>query len=146
MNRAGSIGASSKKAMTVKQQSRKKGPKCHHCGKIGHRKRDCWDLIGKKADRSQKELSYSKQKANKAEVKKCDYDSSCSDTVGLIVTLAGIAGAAVHQNSWIVDSDATCHMCNDSKYFAELRDLEQPQEVSLEDGHAFKAMQLLFCR
>ena len=140
-NRGGSTGACSEKVMTVKQQSHKKGPrpKCHHCGKIGHIKRDCWDLTGKKADKSQKESRYSKQKANKAEVNKCDYDSSSSDTVGLIVTHAGLAGAAVHQNSWIVDSGATCHMCNDSKQFVELHDLEQPQEVSLGDGHAVKA-------
>ena len=138
-NRAGSSGVSSEKAMAVKQQSRKKGPKCHHCGKIGHIKRDCWDLTGKKADKSQKESTYSKQKANKAEVKKHDYDSSSSDTVGLIVTHAGLAGATVRQNSWIVDSGATCHMCNDSKHFVELRDLKQSQEVTLGDGHAVKA-------
>ena len=79
-NRASSTGACSEKVMTVKQQSHKKGPrpKCHHCGKIGHIKRDCWDLTGKKADKSQKVSRYSKQKANKAEVHKCDYDSSSS--------------------------------------------------------------------
>lgn len=94
-NRAGNTDVSSEKAMTVKQRSCKKGPKCHYCGKIGHIRRDCWDLNGKKADKSQKELRYSKHKANKAEAKKHDYDSSSSDTVGLIVTHAGLAGATV---------------------------------------------------
>jgi len=41
-------------------------------------------------------------------------------------------------NNWIVDSGATCHMCNDSKQFVELRNLEQPEEVILGDGHAVK--------
>ena len=136
---ADSTGVSSEKAMTAKQQSRKKGPKCHHCGKIGHIKRECRDVTGKKADKSQKESRYSKQKANKAEVKKRDDDSSSSDTVGLIVTHAGLVGAAAHQNNWIVDSGATCHMCNNSKCFVDLRDLEQPQEISLGDGHTVKA-------
>ena len=32
------------KAMALKHQTAKKGPKCHHCRKIGHIKRECWKL------------------------------------------------------------------------------------------------------
>ena len=42
-------------------------------------------------------------------------------------------------NDWIVDSGATCHMCNDDKLFVELRSLKQPLEVTLRDGCAVEA-------
>ncbi len=54
-------GGSSDKALTVERQFRRKGPKCHHCGKFGHIKRNYFDLT--KAKRS------GNQKANKVEVK-----------------------------------------------------------------------------
>ena len=39
-----------------------------------------------------------------------------------------------------MDSGATCHMCNDSKLFVELRKLEKPLEVILGDGHDLNAI------
>ena len=42
-------------------------------------------------------------------------------------------------NNWIIDSGATCHMCNDKTLFTSFESLEKPQEVSLGDGHVSKA-------
>ncbi len=42
-------------------------------------------------------------------------------------------------DSWIVDSGATCHMCNDKKQFVEFNSLEPPQEVTLGDGYSVEA-------
>jgi len=42
--------------------------------------------------------------------------------------------AATSSGSWIVDSGATCHMCNDRKLFVDMRNLESPQQVTLGDG------------
>ena len=36
------------KALTSKQRPRKKGPVCNHCGKIGHIKRNCYELREKR--------------------------------------------------------------------------------------------------
>ena len=38
-------------------------------------------------------------------------------------------------DSWIVDSGATCHMCNNKALFANLQQLKEPLEVTLGDGH-----------
>ena len=32
------------KAMALQHRKAGKGPKCHHCGKIGHIRRECWKL------------------------------------------------------------------------------------------------------
>ena len=139
-DRAG-VGESSEKVMTARRQSQKYGPKCHQCGKFGHIKRNCWELVGKKSDLGQKEVKNSKYKVNKAEVKQRNSDSSSSESAGLVVShaLSGLTSTVAQQNSWIVDSGATCHMCNDSEQFVELHSLEQPHEVTLGDGHVIKS-------
>ena len=43
-------------------------------------------------------------------------------------------------DSWIVDSGATCHMCNDRSLFIELRKLDNPLEVTLGDGYNLDAI------
>ena len=49
-------------------------------------------------------------------------------------------GSANKKNvGWIIDSGATCHMCNDVNAFTEYVTLKQSQEISLGDGHIVKA-------
>ena len=43
-------------------------------------------------------------------------------------------------SNWIIDSGATCHMCNDKTLFTSFESLDKPQEVSLGDGHVSKAV------
>jgi hypothetical protein len=40
---------------------------------------------------------------------------------------------------WIIDSGATCHMCNNGSKFTHLADLKEFQNVTLGDGHRLKA-------
>ena len=40
---------------------------------------------------------------------------------------------------WIVDSGATCHICNDQNLFVKLDPLKIPISVTLGDGHVLKA-------
>lgn len=49
------------------------------------------------------------------------------------------ASSSNRMKDWIVDSGATCHMCNDDKRFVELRSLKQPLEVTLGDGCTMEA-------
>ena len=63
-------------------------------------------------------------------------DSSDSDAliVGHEALVAGIT------SGWIVDSGATCHMCNSRSMFVEYRGLEKFEKVTLGDDHSLDAV------
>ena len=132
--------ASSVKAMTAKQAF-KKGPKCHHCGKYGHIRRNCRKFAQeKKSGSNEGDRTRSvKHQANTAGTRQGDSSSSDSENVGLVARHALSASTGRH-DSWIVDSGATCHMCNDRKLFVELRNLDKPLEVTLGDGYDLHAI------
>ena len=105
--------AGDEKAMTTKdKRPRKIGP-CHHCGKLGHYKQDCWKLAEKKAE-SQKEYNSGKHKTSKV----TELANLSGDDEVLVVGHAWSVGAS---GSWIVDSGATCHMCSTRELFAGYR-------------------------
>jgi hypothetical protein len=108
----------------------KKQLKCHFCKKPGHFRRDC----RKYAAQLQTNEKPGKRKhvASNAATK----ESSSSDDE---VMLVSHAFSAMSRGKWIVDSGATCHMCNDKEQFGELNRLRRPQEVSLGDGHVLEA-------
>ena len=68
-----------------------------------------------------------------------DSSSSDSESVGLVARHALSASTGRH-DSWIVDSGATCHICNDRKLFVELRNLDKPLEVILGDSYDLHAI------
>lgn len=123
------------KAMTSKQKFKGKGPKCHHCGKFGHIKRNCRNLLRSEQNDEKQSQKGSKQKSNKAEVKRKN-DNEC---VGLVVSQALSVKSGEKMNSWIVDSGATCHMCNNRKMFIEFESSQPIQEVTLGDGYSVEA-------
>ena len=43
------------------------------------------------------------------------------------------------ENAWILDSRATCHVCNNEKMFIEFNPLKRAQSVILGDGHRLEA-------
>ena len=128
---------SAEKAMNSKFRPRRKVLRCHHCGKLGHIKRNCRELSGEKS--SQKEKRGSNHKANKSTTKRQDSNSSDSESAGLVVSHALSASSSSEHNTWIVDSGATCHMCHDRELFTELSHLKDPLEVVLGDGHELTA-------
>ena len=103
--------------MTGKQRPKGKGPKCHHCGKFGHIRRNCNEWVKEKSASNEKEARSNTLRVNKAEVRRRDSSSSDGDCVGFMVNHVLSANSAGPLNKWIVDSGATCHMCCDDKLF-----------------------------
>eukprot|EP00794_Sanderia_malayensis_P003830 gene3830-4363_t len=87
------------------------------------------------------EVSYkSKQQKAYSTVERHQFSEqdSDSDVVALVVHEKALSSADKNVG-WIIDSGATCHMCNDVNAFTECVTLKQPQEISLGDGHIVKA-------
>lgn len=139
--RSGSETSDGMKAMLANRLSKGKGPKCYHCGKFGHIKRNCRELNTPKHDGDKGEFNEgmdNKHKANNAAESGRTDSSSDSDEVGLMVNHA-LNSLNGRTNMWIIDSGATCHMCNDVSLFVKLHNFEKPVEVTLGDGHVVKA-------
>ena len=63
-----------------------------------------------------------------AEVKQ-NGSNSDMESIGLMVREALSASSGV-TSSWIVDSGATCHMCNNRDMFSTINSRKQPLEVA----------------
>ena len=108
--------------------------KCYHCGKRGHIKRNCRVRITEEKTTTSGRMEPS-QKANGAALR--DSSVSDDDEDALVVSHALAANATNH---WIVDSGATCHMCNNEQQFSDFQRFDMPQQVVLGDGHELEAV------
>ena len=68
-----------------------------------------------------------------------DENSSDSDGCSLVVQHVLSAGHNT-QGQWILDSGATCHMCNKESMFTDLHLLHNPLNVMLGDGRNLQAV------
>ena len=129
------------KAMTAYHHKRNV-IKCHYCGTPGHIKRNCCILAAdeRKVDSGSKRKSDTKSKAqaNKATAQKPEDDTSSSSDCNALVVSHALSASTT--SNWIIDSGATCHMCNDKTLFTSFENPDKPQEVSLGDGHVSKAV------
>ena len=128
----------SEKAMAAKRHiNRKKvGPQCYECKNFGHIKKDCHHSKGKINEK--KMINPRHHKAHHTKLGANVYDSD-SDCAGLIVHHV-LSTLEVQLDQCIVDSGATCHMCNDKGLFDNFFDLTQAQDVTLGDGHHLKVV------
>ena len=120
-----------------KQQTTRRGPKCYHCGKVGHIKRNCKELAKfERRFESSRKTQETEHHAHKTSSRRRVSSSSDSESAGLVVSHA----LSVHLwEGWVVDSGATSHMCSDHRQFVELHNMTKPLEVVLGDGHTLNA-------
>ena len=110
------------------QATNKNIKKCHHCGKVGHIKKNCWKNPASKNFKKQ-------QKANMVD----SSETSGAECSGLLACQALAARSSSGSNEWVVDSGATCHMSNQREIFSEMVELLTPQKVLLGDKHSLDA-------
>lgn len=123
---------SGRKAFVTKQQKKgdpKKQLTCNFCKKPGHFKRECRKFLATQQEK--------KQSANAADAMN-EKKPACSESEGEALVTTHALTASSRRN-WIVDSGATCHMCNDKELFSEINGLGTLQEVTLGDGHILQA-------
>ena len=125
-------------AMTSKHRYNGKGPKCHHCGKYGHMKRECRELL-RDSGRIQSQFKKEWPTKQKAYAIKEELRYSQKDDEDMIGLVAEQVLATKNISNWIVDSGATCHMCNDKSLFTDIEDIEETQDITLGDGYAVNA-------
>ena len=58
--------------------------------------------------------------------------------VGLLT--CHVLGVMEPAQNWIVDSGATCHICNAKELFEDLQPLSKPQRITLGDDHTLEAI------
>ena len=112
-------------------------PKCHFCHKPGHFRRDCEEYArvrGQSKDKRKAKIG-----AFKVTFSADDDNSSDTEGTGLVVQHALSANSGFHDR-WILDSGATCHMCNSEGQFVSLQALESPLMVTLGDGHTLQVV------
>ena len=101
----------------------KKKLRCHFCSKPGHFKKDCEEFAKVKGQAKPTQAKMkTKTGAFKVTIFAQDDDSSDSEDIGLVAQHALSAGS-IAQDHWILDSGATCRMCNNEAMFSDLQAL-----------------------
>ncbi|MFM8622588.1 MAG: hypothetical protein ACKOB3_04330, partial [Holophagaceae bacterium] len=108
---------------------------CNVCGKIGHKGADCWTLDKNKA-KKEEYLNKRKQwwnskgrNKNKAKDKSKDKKTDAEETE--VVLMAG-QWEKFEKHTWIADSGASSHMCNDLSVMYDMKPTDQT--ISIGDG------------
>ncbi len=143
------------KALVVRRQGRKvrSSIKCYRCHKVEHIQRNCTETITSEQGVNNKpwkshqpeNKSKWKQSINTAEVfqRQGSSDSDQSSDFGLVPNHVLSAKEGQPKPSkgdyWIVNSGATCHICNNKEMFTNLVPMKQPQTIILGDGKQLEA-------
>ena len=108
--------------------------KCHHCGKKGHFKAECWDVVGKPKDRKggKKGGRFRKEKggrrreeANSTSSSSGDWGFSAAAGEGDDETVLAVA-----EDDWIADSGCSNHICNDRSKLSDYKPFETSVKVA----------------
>ena len=120
------IAEASGRIFLTKDHSRRKLFTCHFCKKPGHYKRDCRKFAQAQTGAEKKDKHHSKKR---------EQSFSQDD---MLITHALVAKST---NDWIVDSGATCHMCNDRTAFSKMEELVSSNKVTFGDESSLKVIE-----
>ena len=112
--------------MMTRRQFKGRGPQCYYCKQYGHMQKICTERT--KAEEEKSKHGGSEKGSKRPKPK----------GVGLVTS--HVLGVTEPAHDWIVDSGATCHICNSKELFEELHPLSKPQKVTLGDGRTVEAM------
>ena len=103
----------------VGQNFSKKEKKCFFCNKSGHIKKDCYKYKNSLSKNSNNSVNIVRDRIN-------DNDD--------LAIPAYASTCEINNESWIFDSGATAHMCNNETLFSKLINLDKPISVKIGDG------------
>jgi len=114
---------------------------CNVCGKIGHKGSDCFTLEKNKAKKEEyfKKMKERKGKGKKNKSKNKDKESKPPQEETEIVLMANQC-EKFDRYTWIADSGASSHMCNDLSVMVDLKDTNQT--ISIGDGRKMQAVKV----
>lgn len=135
-DRQGSSEPRNSGALAARHKNKPRGPQCYGCKKFGHIQRNCPERAHDSDQLKKVKKGRKNESAHKARVKS---DESDSDEVGLVTRQLLSVTDSSETDQWIIDSGATCHMCNDRKSFVKIATLKKRQDVALGDGHILSA-------
>ena len=112
-------------ALAVRSKPKWKGVCCHHCRKLGHIQKDCYE-------RGERKNYKSNKSQHKSSGKRKGEDGT---SIGLVAvhTLAADSERESHGNDWIIDSGATCHICYNKTMFDNMESMDEPQVVTYQE-------------
>ena len=122
-------GKEEESALIIRKKEFK--PKCFHCGKTGHIKRNCWSLQKQQGDNEKKTAAIAGGSAGNNETMLTAVTSSGTYALSHETELA--------RNRWIVDTGATQHMCCDITIFSSVKTLPVPIEIQVGNGETTTA-------
>ena len=126
-NKQKEVNSNETKAMTTHHISQqRRGPqKCFQCGKYGHLKRYCRDFHeseGRKETPFKKNYKTKRNSFNITNYKGNSSNIENDGHIGLVTSSARFTSKKEFKR--IVDSGATCHMCNDTENFMDFKSFD----------------------
>ena len=115
-----------------KRGNNKKQLTCHWCKRLGHFKWYC-----RKFAAAQQRMLWGAREVKALNEQCCSKGASFEFNQWWRSYGGRSCSFGCFQKKWIIDSRATCHMCNDKNLFRELHHLSRSQEVTLGDGRVF---------